>query len=557
MLATAAEADATLTATLENRGGVELVGTSAVLTLTGDYTQTSEGTLQIEVGPTASSMLLTDGQAGLDGALAVLPKGFQGTPVNQEFLQASGGRSGRFSEVSVSPLLVALVCYDDDLQCPTYLGSIVPPAPVPGLGAVSVQIVKVGNYVDVATTRNQKAVAEAVDSMLAAGVDDPAITALYDLSTQASLDAALDQLSPEPLGATAQLAFENARWYTASLSDHLRDARLGVQVAERSAANGGVLASLGGGSGSLLRFTPALAAPAPSSESTPEREVGVWRPRAMGYAVLSDLGSGGGNTGYEAVTGVLGLGTERWVRRDLLVGAEISAAYTDLESDRAGSNFDAVSGRLAVYGSYARGPWYVDLMASYAYHSYDATRRVRYGSGDTAVDAKADSDHGAHEVSDYLGVGMNFRAAGWDFGPEASVQYTALMEESYDEKSSAGGVSLDMRDRMEDSLSSRVGVSVSRPWQIDENNVVLPRLRVAWAHEWLDTSQDLEARFQVSPVGAFEVDSRSLPRDSVVARAGLQAALAEGLVVEVDYGVDAGRGDYLSQQLSVIFSGVF
>ena len=98
---------------------------------------------------------------------------------------------------------------------------------------------------------------------------------------------------------------------------------------------------------------------------------------------------------------------------------------------------------------------------------------------------------------------------------------------------------------------------VSKPLRLDENNVVLPKLRVDWAHEWLDTSQDLAARFEVSPAGAFDVGSRSLARDAVVARAGLQVALAENLLVDVEYGVDAGRSDYLSQQVSVVFSGRF
>jgi len=266
--------------------------------------------------------------------------------------------------------------------------------------------------------------------------------------------------------------------------------------------------------------------------------------------------SGGGYTGFGSVSGVLGLGAERWTRRDLLLGFEVSAAYTNLESDRAGTDFDGVSGRLAAYGSYLRGPWYLDLASSYAYHWYDATRSIRYGSGVTAVNAQADSDHGAHEISEYLGTGWHFEVAGWDFGPEVSLQYTALIEEGYSE-SSAGGLGLDVSSRTEDSLSTWVGARVSKPVRIDEDNVVLPKFRVDWAHEWLDTSQDLSARFQVSPVGAFDVSSRSLSRDTVVARAGLQVALAEGLLVDVEYGVDAGRSDYLSQQVSVVFSGRF
>ena len=57
-----------------------------------------------------------------------------------------------------------------------------------------------------------------------------------------------------------------------------------------------------------LTALPAQAAAAPDLAA---RKLGVWQPRATGYAVLSDLGSGSSNTGYDAVTGVLGLGTEQ------------------------------------------------------------------------------------------------------------------------------------------------------------------------------------------------------------------------------------------------------
>ena len=549
-----------LLGSLVNRGEVAPGGIFGVIRVAGDYDQDSAAALSVSVGSggegKAERNLVVAGAASLAGELVVIPIGFAGTPVNQEIVEVGGTRTGRFDpDPTVSPLLAALVCYDDDLQCPTPPISGVAPAPVPGAGIVSVQLVKTKTFAEVASTPNQLAVAQAVDAVQAAGVQDPALDSLFDLTDQAALDAGFDQLSPEPLGASAQLAFENARWYTSSLSDHLREMRLGIRVAGQGAASGVQLASLGSGAGSVFRFAPALPAQAAAAPDLTARKLGVWQPRASGYAVLSDLGSGSSNTGYDAVTGVLGLGTEQWTRRNLLLGAELSAAYTRLTSDRDGTDFDAVSGRFAVYGSYDRSPWYLDVVTSYAYHWYDATRRIRYGSVEP-VDLTADSEHGAHEVSSYLGTGFSFDYAGWDFGPEASVQYTALFEEGYDEKS-ASEVALDVAKRTQDSLSSRVGVRLSRPWQIDEQNRIEPSLSVAWAREWLDTSQNMEATFQVSPVGRFEVASRDLSRDAVVARLGLRAAVSETMLVDVGYGVDAGRSGYLSQQVGVAFSGRF
>jgi hypothetical protein len=53
-----------------------------------------------------------------------------------------------------------------------------------------------------------------------------------------------------------------------------------------------------------------------------------------------------------------------------------------------------------------------------------------------------------------------------------------------------------------------------------------------------------------------EVRSRSLSRDSLIARVGIQALLGDDLVVEGDYGIDLGD-DFMSHQLSVVLRAEF
>lgn len=87
--------------------------------------------------------------------------------------------------------------------------------------------------------------------------------------------------------------------------------------------------------------------------------------------------------------------------------------------------------------------------------------------------------------------------------------------------------------------------------------LIAPRLRVAWAHEWLDTDDDLSVAFPDTSFGAFEVSSRSLSRDSVLARIGVQALLGDDIVVEAAYGVDVGRSETMSQQLGISLRAAF
>jgi outer membrane autotransporter protein len=283
-----------------------------------------------------------------------------------------------------------------------------------------------------------------------------------------------------------------------------------------------------------------------------QREIGAWGLHANAYGVYSNLDGGSQHVGYDAATGVFGLGADSWLSERVVAGVDLSAAYTHIDSDRSGTDINGVTGRLSGYTSFDAGPAYVDALASYAYHWFDADRRIEYGS----IDRRAKSDHGAHEGSGLLAAGLEFSRAGFEFGPEASAQYTILYEESYHE-SSAGAAGLRFDDRDPDSLGSRLGIRVSRPWRIDPDTLIAPRLRVAWAHEWLDTDDDLSVAFPDTSFGAFEVSSRKLSRDSVLARIGVQALLGDDIVVEAAYGVDIGRSETMSQQLGISLRAAF
>ncbi len=77
-----------------------LVGTP--LTIEGDYTQTSAGTLRVVVTPQGMSQLSVTGAAHLAGTLAYVLSPGTYQPGSYSFLTAAGGVSGNFSAVQVS-----------------------------------------------------------------------------------------------------------------------------------------------------------------------------------------------------------------------------------------------------------------------------------------------------------------------------------------------------------------------------------------------------------------------------------------------------------------------
>lgn len=111
-----------------------LVGTP--LTIQGDYTQTSTGTLRVVVTPLGTSHLVVTGTAHLAGTLAYVLSPGTYQPSTYSFLSAAGGVSGDFATVQVgdanqhSRLPSGTVTLTDS-QIPA--GPITPTTPAPAL----------------------------------------------------------------------------------------------------------------------------------------------------------------------------------------------------------------------------------------------------------------------------------------------------------------------------------------------------------------------------------------------------------------------------------------
>lgn len=94
----------TVAGNVANAGIVAPGGTIGTLTLGGNYTQASNGTLSIEVSPTAASQLRVGGAATLDGTLHIVYDPGTYSARRYALLTAGNGVSGTFSTVTNATL---------------------------------------------------------------------------------------------------------------------------------------------------------------------------------------------------------------------------------------------------------------------------------------------------------------------------------------------------------------------------------------------------------------------------------------------------------------------
>ena len=98
------------------------------------------------------------------------------------------------------------------------------------------------------------------------------------------------------------------------------------------------------------------------------------------------------------------------------------------------------------------------------------------------------------------------------------------------------GPALTVGDAQSDSFVGYAGVQLGSAWQVTPTQVILPSLRVAWAHEFDSNQWKVNAYFDgLGPASRFTVDGSALSQDSALIDASFSAALAGNLQATVGY----------------------
>jgi outer membrane autotransporter protein len=260
----------------------------------------------------------------------------------------------------------------------------------------------------------------------------------------------------------------------------------------------------------------------------PAKAVPVYEPR---WTVWGGAYGGGNKTsGDLAVTGSHDLsattagfagGFDYHLSRDSVVGLAFAGGGTNwsLAQGLGGGKSDAF--QAGVYGATKSGPAYLAAAFAFANH-WMSTDRLAFGDHLTA-------SFNAQSYGGRLEGGYRFGTPYGGITPYAAIQAQSFHTPGYSEGGLlANGFALAFAGRDATDTRSELGARFDRVLALYTNAVVALRARVAWAHDWV-SDPTLTPLFQTLPGASFIVNGATPARDCVLASAGAEYRLANGV----------------------------
>ena len=508
-----------------NNGNVAPGGSIGTLTIRGNYTQTKDGTLTIEIDSKKKyDVLAVGGQAALDGTLRLVKVG-KGPRLKVgdklKILTAAGGVSGEFSKVRA---------FDT--------GTIVEVGVVYRGNSVTVEG-KQGSYSAFAgrnrLTVNQRATARGLDK-IAFRHNPPKVIGYLNDRPLHELPGDFDRVAPDELASVFTIGMSLANVQSLNLQRRTSDLRTGAKgfsAAGYHAAGSGPNYSGGygvaGPSGNEGKDDKKMFAP------TEDNRYGVF---LTGVGEWVDVDGDGNARGYDVTTGGFTVGLDYKLSPNLAVGVSAGYAGTGADLTNGGRVF-VNGGKLGVYGTYFTGGFYVDAAVNGGYNSYDTKRSALQGT------ARGDTDGG--ELNALLGTGYDWQVGALSIGPTATFQYTYVGIDSFTENGSLAP--LNVASQGAESLRTALGFKAAYDWRVG-GVIVKPEIRAAWQHEFGDDSFDVSSSFAGSANSGFTVRGPEIGRDSVLVGGGFAVLWNERTSTYVYYDGELGRERYKAHNVS-------
>jgi len=242
-----------------------------------------------------------------------------------------------------------------------------------------------------------------------------------------------------------------------------------------------------------------------------DQGLGVW---LQGIGLSANQSTYNGVQGYNGNTWGIGFGADTLLgeSRNLRVGAAFNYANSTLTDNGPNQNnqttFDSYLG--TVYGSLLfQDGWYLNGALAVGQHDYSGTRMILNGA--------ANANYDAWQYLAHVDGGMPFSFQYATLTPVLGFTYSHLSQDGYQER---GLAALRIGGMDTDSFRSSLGGKALIPLIQSKVNTSL-ELHTIWNHEYLNTSQNINASF-VAGGTAFNVNGVSPARDSVDVGASLR-----------------------------------
>jgi len=495
-------------------GGTIAPGTASSLgTLTADGLFLNTGsTVLLRVTASGSDKLVVNNNATLDGTLSILPVGLMAGTTVSSLVSVGGTTTGSFASVSNALGNALGFTYD--------------------ASSGSITVVQ-NSFAPFALGGNQRAVAQNLDKVVGDSRAASLLAALDSLPGT-SLPAAFAQISPVQQTLTAGTTLAVSRMAAGTLQsrmDNIRAGAIGLSLDQVNLIDSDLPASalLAGTDLSLGQGVNILA-------PDPKNKWGFF------LATNGNFGDVDGQTTQSSYHGVgLTAGADYRLDRAFTVGFAAGYDWSKTDFSNSGSNGEANSVRFGPYATWKdQGGDWLDMNVGGAHHWYDSNRE---GFGGTAVSSTTglEFDSGVKYGHDFkLG-----RDREWTLTPTFGLDYMRLMIDGYTESGSLAPLAV--QDQTVDSFRTNLGGTVGYTFT-SKGVRWTPYLSLGWAHELLDASSAVNARFASGAGDVFATQGDSLGHDSATFGTGVRGAFSDTLSAVLSYSGEA-NGTYQNHAL--------
>lgn len=492
-----------------NSGGVlDASGVTTGTLTVGSYTQVSGGTLEMALGSGTPAVLAVTGNAALAGSLSVtFGNGFSLAQGNSVTLitTSTGSISGKFDQWT-NPVGGRLFPFYQPTTL-VYLESVLPTFQVSGL------------------TSNEKAVGTALD----AGFED---TKLYGLmrslvgENTTALPGIYDRIDPSGLTSLYQMGFRSAQAQAALVFQALKQQAMApgeTPVEARSMED--------------VRFAADM--PAGEEKAIAQNEISrnSWKVSLNGYGGFGTLAGDGNSAGYPFTVGGLTASASYRLGRDLTGGFLLGYSQGTANPD-GGGEVDLSGGQLGLYAGWHDQGFHAEALAEAGLNQYKI-QQASYGG-------TASGTTGGEQYSGQIGLGYNFRLDELKVGPFASVEYTYVALDSFNE--SGSNAPLAFFGQGEGALLTDLGLTVEQSWQWGAATLN-PGLTGAWEHAYQANPDNLTANLG-SPSESFTVQGPATGQDALVLGIHMDVAFKNGWNFYGEYQGRIGLVNYTEQGLA-------
>ena len=505
----------TILGDLNNTGTLAPGNSPGILTIAGNLSLNSGGTLKIEIAGAdlgQFDQVNVGGSAILGGTLIIrILDGFTPQAGQQfAFLNASGGLSGSFDGVASN--------YHGALAFEVVETNGSSSAPV-------IQVVSIP-YINFALTRNQFIIANALDFERIFNPGGPFVpfTTVWDSLPTGQLSLVFEQLAPTQTSAvvssTLSLSQSNALRF-ANRMQFLRSVGVQALMAEYGAKDNPM----------MLRVNP--------------RKAGLWFESGGSFAEITGTD---GNRGFGIEAGIANAGLDYQVGPDLVLGlyAGYQGAETTIDANGGEIDINGGGGNLFMLYKVSETGFYLQTMAGANANAYD-TRRNFLLPGFGIATARGNSD--GFEFNTNNAIGWEGNVGGFQLNAEAGLRYTLVEIDGFNE-TGAFPLNVAYSKQSGESQQSVVSARISRSFQVAAKTII-PEVRAGWRHEYLNQDLQTSGRFTAGLGAPFKVSTSGTGRDIADLGAGFTMLLSDSLRLTVNYDAQLAD-DYVAHNLTAL-----